>query len=202
MKRLTIAYLALFCFAVTVVEASRVLPMNLPQIVEDAGKIFVGKCIEVKSGQDPETGLIVTWITFKVSRGVKGDVGETETIKQIGGTHEELTVTSFTPTFKVGEEILLFVYPASSIGLSTAVGLHQGKFSIYADEKTGKRKVTNGMPQNILFTPEPIKTSKKRGYRIKGADDPVIVKARSMELEPFIESVKAMIKETQTPRRR
>ena len=202
MKRLPFVGLVLLYIAAPAAKASRVLPMNLPELVEDAGKIFVGKCIQVKSGRDPSTGLIVTWVTFEVSRGIKGDVGETETFKQIGGTDEELTLSSFTPAFRVGEEVLLFIYPESPVGLTTAVGLHQGKFNIYTDKKTGKRKVTNGMPTNILFAPEPTKVSKKRGYRIKGADDPVIVKARSMELQPFIESIKAMIKETQSPQPR
>ena len=173
--------------------------MNLPQIVEDAGKIFVGRCTGVRSGEDPETGLVVTWFTFEVLQGIKGVLGETETIKQIGGTYEGLTVTSFTSTYRVGEEVLLFVYPPSSVGLTSAVGLHQGKFTIYADEKTGKRKVTNGMPENLLFAPDPVKASKKRGYRIKGLDDPIVAEAKSMELEPFIKSIKAMIRETQKP---
>ncbi|MFH1739106.1 MAG: hypothetical protein ABIH23_08865 [bacterium] len=196
MKKKTIVYLALLCLVTGVAESSRVLPMSLPQIVDDAGKIFVGKCTEVKSGQDPESGFIVTWITFEVSQRVKGDVGETETIKQIGGTHEGITVTSFTPKFRVGEEVLLFVYPESSVGLTSAVGLDQGKFSIYKDQDTGKQKVTNRMPENVLFAAELTKMSKKRGYQIKGVEDPIVKKAKSMDLEPFVESVKSMIKET------
>jgi hypothetical protein len=202
MGRRAIAWIVLIGLAPLGVEASRVLPMNLPQLVEDAGKIFLGKCIEVRSGKDPDTGLIVTWITFEVSKGIKGDPGETETIKQLGGTHEGLTVTSFTPTFRVGEEVLLFVYPASAVGLTSAVGLHQGKFNVYTEERTGKRKVTNGMPKNLLFAEEPAKVSKTRGYRIKGADDPIIAQAKSMELAPFIETVRTMIKETAKPERR
>ena len=195
MKKHVVVYLALLCLVAGVAESSRVLPMSLPQIVEDAGKIFVGKCTEVKSGKDPESRFIVTWTTFEVSQRIKGEVGETETIKQIGGTHEGITLTSFTPKFRVGEEVLLFVYPESSLGLTSAVGLDQGKFNIYTDRKTGKRKVTNHMPNNLLFAPEPTKMSAKRGYRIKGEGDPIIKQAKSMELEPFIRSVKAMVKE-------
>ncbi len=195
-KHTVVIFLALIFLSAGAAQSSKVLPLNLPQIVEDAGKIFVGKCTEVKSGKDPESQLVVTWITFKVSRGIKGDVQETETIKQIGGSHEGLTVSTFTPKFKVGEEVLLFVYPPSSVGLTSAVGLNQGKFLVYSDKETGKKKVTNGMPENVLFSPQPSKIGKKRGYQIQGENDPVLAGARTMELEPFIESVKAMVKMT------
>ncbi|HPO07653.1 MAG TPA: hypothetical protein PLZ55_03215, partial [bacterium] len=103
MKRHTVVvFLALILLSAGMAQSSKVLPLNLPQIVEDAGKIFVGKCTDVKSGKDTESQLIVTWITFKVSQGIKGDVEETETIKQVGGSHEGVTVSSFTPKFKVG----------------------------------------------------------------------------------------------------
>ncbi len=196
MKRKPLVLIALLFLVVPVADASRVLPLNLPQLVEDAGKIFVGKCTEVRTGKDPQSGLIVTWTTFEVQEGVKGDVQEVETIKQIGGTHEGVTATTFTPVFRVGEEVLLFVYPESPIGLTTAVGLNQGVFNVYTDLKTGKKKVTNGMPENVLFSPQPVKVSKKRGYKITGANDPVIADAKTLELDRFIESVKTMIKVT------
>jgi len=196
MKRHTVVFFALILLSAGMAQSSKVLPLNLPQIVEDAGKIFVGKCTVVKSGKDPESQLIVTWITFKVSQGIKGDIEETETIKQVGGSHEGVTVSSFTPKFKVGEEVLLFVYPNSAVGLTSAVGLNQGKFLIYSDKETGKKKVTNGMPENVLFSSQPSKIGKKRGYQIQGEDDPVLSKAKTMELESFIESVKTMVKVT------
>ena len=196
MKRKALVLIALLCLTVPAANSSRVLPLNLPELVEDAGKIFIGKCIDVKTGKDPETGLIVTWTTFKVIEGIKGELEETETIKQIGGTHEGITATSFTPEFRVGEEVLLFVYAESRIGLTTAVGLNQGVFNIYTDLKTGKKKVTNGMPDNVLFSPQPVRTSKKRGYKIKSENDPIIAKAKTLELEPFVDSIRAMIKET------
>ena len=112
------------------VTADRSIPLSLNKIIENAGYIFQGECINIRTGRDPETNLLATWFTFRVKQGIKGDLGEEFVLKQYGGSDENYTITPTSVQYEVGEELVLFVYPPSSIGFSSSVGLHQGKFLI------------------------------------------------------------------------
>lgn len=125
------------------VRAMSVLPLYLDEIVNDAAIAFQGKSLENHSERDLQTGSIVTYSTFEVQEILKGEVGATHTIKQIGGklageTHQ----TTGVPTFTVGENYVLFLYGVSAAGFSSPVGLDQGKFTIIP-VSTGFH-VTNG----------------------------------------------------------
>ncbi|RFC35543.1 MAG: hypothetical protein DID92_2727743924 [Candidatus Nitrotoga sp. SPKER] len=112
-------------------HAMSVLPLYLDEIVDDAAIVFQGKSLENHSERDLQTGSIVTYSTFEVQEILKGEVGATHTIKQIGGKLEgETYQTSGVPTFTVGESYVLFLYGVSTAGFSSPVGLDQGKFNI------------------------------------------------------------------------
>ncbi|MEQ1743522.1 MAG: hypothetical protein ABL869_13610 [Candidatus Nitrotoga sp.] len=120
-----------------------VLPLYLDEIVNDAAIAFQGKSLENHSELDPQTNSIVTYSTFEVQEVLKGEVGATHTIKQIGGKLQGKTnQTTGVPTFTVGESYILFLYGVSASGFSSPVGLGQGKFNIIP-VSTGFH-VTNG----------------------------------------------------------
>lgn len=124
-------------------HAMSVLPLYLDEIINDAALVFQGKSIENHSERDKQTGSIVTYSTFEVQDVLKGEVGSTHTIKQIGGKLEgETHQTTGVPTFTVGESYVLFLYGVSAAGFSSPVGLEQGKFNIIP-VSTGFH-VTNG----------------------------------------------------------
>ncbi|CAH1904808.1 conserved hypothetical protein [Candidatus Nitrotoga sp. HW29] len=124
-------------------RAMSVLPLYLDEIINDAAIAFQGKSLENHSERDLQTGLIVTYSTFEVQEILKGEVGATHTIKQIGGKLKgETYQTTGVPTFTVGESYVLFFYGVSAAGFSSPVGLDQGKFTIIP-ASTGFH-VTNG----------------------------------------------------------
>lgn len=124
-------------------RAMSVLPLYLDEIVNDAAIAFQGKSIENHSELDPHTNSIVTYSTFEVQEVLKGEVGATHTIKQIGGKLQgEISQIIGVPIFTVGENYILFLYGVSASGFSSPVGLGQGKFNIIP-VSTGFR-VSNG----------------------------------------------------------
>lgn len=139
-------------------EAMSVLPLYLDEIVNDAAIAFQGKSLENHSERDPQTNSIVTYSTFEVQEVLKGEVGATHTIKQIGGKlHGEINQTTGVPTFTVGESYILFLYGVSASGFSSPVGLGQGKFNIipvstgfHVTNGRDFKEMTLGIPDHLV----------------------------------------------------
>ena len=110
-------------------SATTVREVDLPEMVNAADRIFVGRCVAVESRRD-ERGAPTTYVTFRVAEGIKGQFGRTIAIKQIGGGSQSLLHIADMPSYSVGEEVLLFLHPNSRLGFTSPVGLHQGKWSV------------------------------------------------------------------------
>ena len=113
--------------------ATSVLPVDLAQMIDQAAVAFQGTVVDVHSGRDPQTGLLVTMTTFRVDDVLKGSVPSSYTIKQIGG-EDASTGLRFraigVPTYKVGETYVLFMNGVSAHGFTSPVGLSQGRFQV------------------------------------------------------------------------
>jgi len=113
--------------------ATSVLPVDLGQMIDQAAVVFQGTVTEVRCGRDPQTGMLVTMTTFRVDDVLKGDVPSSYTIKQIGG-EDASTGLKFraigVPTYKAGETYVLFMNGVSAHGLTSHVGLSQGRFEV------------------------------------------------------------------------
>jgi hypothetical protein len=153
------------------VRAMSVLPLYLDEIVNDAAIVFQGKSIRNYSEHDQQINSVVTYHTFEVQEVLKGEVGATHTIKQIGGNLEgKIYQVSGVPTFIVGESYVLFVYEVSAAGFSSPVGLGQGKFNIL-HESTGLqvangrdfREMTLGIPAHVIPPSVQIKMQQAHG---------------------------------------
>lgn len=139
-------------------RAMSVLPLYLDEIVNDAAIAFQGKSLENHSERDPHSNSIVTYSTFEVQEVIKGEVGATHTIKQIGGKlHGEINQTTGVPTFTVGESYVLFLYGVSASGFSSPVGLGQGKFNIipaptgiHVTNGRDFKEMTLGIPDHLV----------------------------------------------------
>lgn len=132
-------------------HADRVRPMNLEQLVEGAEIIFEGECTAARTGKDPATGILATWYTFRVTRGILGDLDETFELKQYGGREGDNRVQGPSVGYQPGEKVLLFLYGVSELGFSSAVGLQQGKFIIQEVSETKAQYVTNGLSAKSVF---------------------------------------------------
>jgi hypothetical protein len=102
--------------------------------VEQADRIFVGRCLSVES--NVTNNIPFTTYTFEVIEQIKGVNTDTVTVRQFGLTKpmplgEGLALAPIIqgmPQYKERHEYLLFLVPESPIGLSSPAGLFQGAF--------------------------------------------------------------------------
>ena len=109
--------------------AASVERINLFDMVRAADRIFWGRCLQSEAGREPSTGLPMTTYTFEVLRGLKGaQAKESIRFRQLSGG--PAGGIRGLPEFSPGQEILLFLYPDSRLGLTSPVGLAQGMFRV------------------------------------------------------------------------
>lgn len=138
-----VAALAVVAAIAPATSASRVRPVNLEEMTDRAGRIVQGDCTAVEIVHDPELGADVSRVTLRVERSLKGDAGETLTFHM-------LAEATGLPRFVPGERVILFLYGESESGLTSPVGLGQGKFTIVED-KQGGEVALNGLGNDTLF---------------------------------------------------
>lgn len=137
-------------------QASTVLPLYLDEIVADAAVAFQGICTDNRTELDPATGLVVTYTTFAVTDVLKGAVGATHTIKQMGGRMNEDSGFRMAgiPTFTVASHYVVFLYGVSRAGFSSPVGLSQGKFMVRRG--AGAEELSNGRDFREMLRTDPV----------------------------------------------
>jgi hypothetical protein len=101
---------------------------GLTQLTQAAGTIFAGTVTAV--AHQPATGsqaIETVAITFHVEQAIRGATpGQNLTITQWMG------LWSSGQRYRVGERLLLFLYPQSKLGLTSCVGAGMGRFSFDA----------------------------------------------------------------------
>jgi hypothetical protein len=106
--------------------AATVQPLILQQLVRGAGIIFSGHVTFVghaspSSGQNSAS----TTITFQVEHAIRGSApGQSLTI------HEWAGLWAGGERYRLGERVLLFLYPPSKLGLTSPVSGATGRFSM------------------------------------------------------------------------
>jgi hypothetical protein len=136
--------------------ATSVLPVSLQRMTTAADLIFHGRAIDNQVRLDEASGRVATFTTFEIIELVKGEAGPTHTIKQIGGQlpgSKVRQVIHGVPRFITGEEYVIFLPKASSLGFASPIGLSQGKFSVF--KQNGESVVSNrGAVAATINTPE------------------------------------------------
>jgi hypothetical protein len=181
-RLLPVRFLAALCCALAFSQAhaTSVLPLYLDEVIDTASVAFEGKCIANRTEREAGTNLVVTYTTFEVRDVLKGAVGKTHEIKQIGGAAGEGNLdfrVKGVPSFTVGEDYVVFLAGVSSAGFSSPIGLGQGKFGI--ESKAGGRRVANGRDFQDM-------TARMTVDRVKRASGPV----RDMDLDEFKQTVR------------
>lgn len=140
---LPFAFLALAFFQMM---ATTVIPPTFEQLVKQAEVIFQGTVTNVHSVWEGEGGQrhIETYVAFKVEDNVKGQAGDSYTIRMLGGTVGDKTMEiTDAPKFKVGDREILFV-EHNFDQYVPLVGINHGRFHVQRDEQTGRDIVVNG----------------------------------------------------------
>ncbi|HTZ83673.1 MAG TPA: hypothetical protein VMB66_10800 [Candidatus Acidoferrales bacterium] len=103
-------------------------PIALPEMIRSAGLIFAGTVIRIerRPGTSAHSVETVT-ITFRVENAIRGATpGEGLTISQWIG------LWSSGQRYRLGEHVLLFLYPPSKLGLTSSVAGLLGRFQVDA----------------------------------------------------------------------
>ena len=129
--------------------AASVDRINLFEMVRAADRIFWGRCLQAEPGREPATGLPVTTYTFEVLRGIKGTrAAESIRFQQLTGG--PAGAIRGVPQYSRGQEILLFLYPDSRLGLTSPVGLDQGMFRVGKGGREGRTVLNRVGNANLL----------------------------------------------------
>ena len=170
-------------------RATKVVALGIEEIVARADRIFVGTCVEARGETDPEHGIVVTRYTFSVSRPVKGQVGGTVTFRQYGGrAGKRRTVIDGLPVYRPGEEVVLFLKPDSEWGLTSPVGIFQGRYGVATDAASGRKAVVQD-----LYAPHLSGEALSRAARALSKPARLSREGR-MDLEDFVGLIEGMVK--------
>jgi len=129
-RTLTLAILTLGLLASPPAFATSVIRMSVDEMTEKAEVIVHGRCVR-KQARKAHDDAIVTDITLEVFEGLKGELGRSFEFTVYGGVLPERgSAIAGAPTYKTGEELLLFLGPVNDRGQRMVIGLAQGKYTI------------------------------------------------------------------------
>jgi hypothetical protein len=129
---------------VSAVRATTVIPPTFDELVDQADVIFQGEVTNVKSEWVGEGAQrhIMSYVTFKVSDSLKGEAGQSYTMRMLGGTVDgESMGVSDAPAFEVGDKDILFVQNNGSQFIPL-VGIMHGRFHVRKNQ-AGQEVVTD-----------------------------------------------------------
>jgi hypothetical protein len=154
---------AVLALLVPPARATTLLQMDLAQLCTRADRIFRGTVLSARVGTIEAGGAQIPTVTYRidVSESFKGEYQSIKgrriaDIRMIGkpattasGSSQLFAVLRDVPHLKVGETYLLLTTPPSAAGLSTTVGLGQGRFRLTG--KAGTEEAVNDFGNRGLF---------------------------------------------------
>ena len=153
-KFAAVAIAGLALFGASLATATTVQKFSLADLAKKSETIVLARVEDETARWEDGKKEIYTYITLRVLDPVKGlsrkgENGkspkneETITIRQLGGTVDNMTsIVPGMPSFKRGEEVVLFLSAKDAKGYPWVVGLQQGKYTVFADE-LGVKQVRN-----------------------------------------------------------
>jgi hypothetical protein len=94
--------------------------------IRASGKIFAGTVIRIEHADPaPISGISTTQITFRAEEAIRGvSRGQVVRIREWAGLWQA------GEQYRVGEHVLLFLYPPSKLGLTSPVGGRSGRLQV------------------------------------------------------------------------
>jgi len=148
--------------AASLASATTVQKFTLKELATKSNAIVMARVEDQSSRQDAGNKEIYTYITVSVLESVKGAKGEkTITIRQLGGSVGNLiSAVPGMPSFKAGEEVVLFLSAKDRAGYPWVMGLQQGKYSIVTDD-SGMKSVRNELDGLQMLSPDGSKSESR-----------------------------------------
>ena len=149
-------------FVAMAASAAMVMKMGLGDLVGNADKIFRGTVLTKEPGTVSMGGSEFSTVVYTVSVDdeLKGNFGAKPvvTLTMLGNLKQDVSVgdikrlssLDMNPDLAVGSDYVLFTTAASSVGLSTTVGLGQGLFRIF-DNADGRDMTANMLNNQGIF---------------------------------------------------
>jgi hypothetical protein len=168
--------------------ATSMIRLGLSDMAAASSSIVHGTVVSAESRWNAERTMIVTDVRVRVAETLKGAPAAEIVLVQPGGQVGNLrTEVAGASAFLPGEETILFLAP-SSAGLQVA-GLAQGRFTVVADPRTGRKTVRGMSLAGLDLVP-------KGGMKSLSPDDPGAAgprPARASDLDAFLSNVRALV---------
>jgi hypothetical protein len=134
-------------------------PANLDQLVRSAGTILRGHVVSAAIEPHPQfSNLDTVVVTISVNRVLKGEPSTRFSFRQFVWDKRDAADAA---GYRKAGELLLFLNPVSAYGLTSPVGLEQGRFQVVRDAK-GNAVAVNGRANFGLFH-QVVSTASSRG---------------------------------------
>jgi len=110
-----------------------------PSLARVSDVIVTGRVVGIGSARDPQVGFIYTYVTIAVGDLIKGSgIGDELVIKQLGGEVGGIGMVVYDQaTFRLDEEVLLFLIERPRDGTLQTSALWQGKWTISRNGSLG-----------------------------------------------------------------
>ncbi|MBZ5528178.1 MAG: hypothetical protein LAN71_09805 [Acidobacteriia bacterium] len=137
------------CLSLQAQRGAYVHPANLDYLAQQAEIILRGHIVSARVEPHPQfSSLQTVVVTLKVDKVIKGKADSTHTFRQFIW---DLRDSADAAGYRKADELLLFLNPASEYGLTSPVGLEQGRFRIVRDAQ-GNAFAVNGRGNAGLFS--------------------------------------------------
>jgi hypothetical protein len=143
-----LVFVLLACPVVQAQDGAYTAPADLDILVQRASTIVRGQVLSAKVEPHPQfPNLRTLVVTLSIIKVLKGEAASTLTFRQFLWDANDSSVFA---GYKQSGELLLFLNPVSPYGLTSPVGLEQGRFRILRDAN-GKGYALNGRGNLGLF---------------------------------------------------
>jgi hypothetical protein len=165
-------------------------PADLDQLVQRAGTILRGHVVSATVEPHPQfSNLETVVVTFSIDRVLKGEAGASYVFRQFIWDYRDAADTA---GYSKSGELLLFLNPVSSYGLTSPVGLDQGRFRILRDPK-GKAIAVNGRANFGLFNQVLSKASSRGVSFTKQAQAMMAKPGGQVSLDTFEDAIITLV---------
>ena len=171
--------------------ATQVVPPTLVELSKGADVVFYGKCTSARETTRTmhDRDISAVEYDFDVTTPIKGVTISTFRFLQFAGpvgmTPSDAQAKMGIPSYKVGEEYLLFLTGESRSGFRSPLGLTAGAFRVYANS-IGEKSVMNGFGNRWLTTPSPMLRQTPANARLTKS---IMDDSATFELENFIDTI-------------